>query len=107
MTKRKIKCEHNEPINECVQHIFEFQRETDGLPTKMSVTQDKLDDEIRQIVGRSIETGKKIERAKGLTTNQGGIPNPEFYEQQMVSSYVRKLTALVKDKEGLQDEQNR
>lgn len=52
-----------------------------------------MDSEIETIVRQAIALGKKLEAKKGLTSNQGGIPHPEFYEQKHVELFVKKLRA--------------
>ena len=44
-----------------------------------------------QIIKSAIALGKRLEAKKGLSTNQGGIPHPEFYEQKHVDLWLKKL----------------
>lgn len=59
----------------------------------MSSTHTELD----ELVNRAIETGIKIGRTKalGLTSNQGGIPHPDFYQEKIAANLVKKHTALL------------
>lgn len=50
--------------------------------------------ELREIISSAVALGRKLEAKKGLTSNQGGIPHPEFYEKKHIDLYEKKVLAL-------------
>jgi hypothetical protein len=57
-------------------------------------------DEIEILVKRAIDIGKKIEKVRGLTTNQGGIPHPDFYESNQIKFLVKKHLLIYEKSES-------
>lgn len=48
--------------------------------------------ELRDILAQAVQLGRKLEYRKSLTTNQGGIPHPELYEQNHIKLWAKKIT---------------
>lgn len=54
------------------------------------------DEELEKLFTKAIQIGRRLERGKGLTTNQGGIPHPEFFERNYIRLWVNKIEAREK-----------